>query len=61
MGEGASPVWRDHGPRNRATRKRVALNAVRVVTGKTSMRHTIRDAVLDAHVLANILHHMPSA
>ena len=52
---------RDHGPRNRATLKRVALNAVRIVTGKNSIRHTMRDAVLDVHVLADILNHMPVA
>ena len=59
MGEDASLVRRDHGPRNRATLKRVALNAVRVVTGRNSMRHTMRDAVLDVRVLADILDHMP--
>ena len=58
MGEDASLVRRDHGPRNRATLKRVALNAIRIVTGKNSIRHTMRDAVLDAQVLANILNHM---
>jgi len=26
----------------------VALNAVRIVTGKNSIRHTMRDALLDA-------------
>ena len=61
MGEDASLVRRDHGPRNRATLKRVALNAVRIVTGKNSIRHTMRDAVLDVRVLANILNHMPVA
>ena len=61
MGEDASLVRRDHGPRNRATLKRVALNAVRIVTGKNSMRHTMRDAVLDVRVLADILDHMPVA
>jgi len=61
MGEDASLVRRDHGPRNRATLKRVALNAVRIVTGKNSMRHTMRDAVLDVRVLADILNHMPVA
>ena len=61
MGEDASLVRRDHGPRNRATLKRVALNAVRIVTGKNSMRHTMRDAVLDVRVLADILGHMPVA
>jgi len=61
MGEDASLVRRGHGPRNRATLKRVALNAVRVVTGKNSMRHTMRDAVLDVRVLADILDHMPVA
>ncbi len=54
-------VRRDHGPRNRATLKRVALNAVRIVTGKNSIRHTMRDAVLDVRVLADILNHMPVA
>jgi len=61
MGEDASLVRRDHGPRNRATLKRVALNAVRIVTGKNSIRHTMRDAVLDVRVLADILNHMPVA
>lgn len=61
MGEDASLVRRDHGPRNRATLKRVALNAVRIVTGKNSMRHTMREAVLDVRVLADILDHMPVA
>ena len=61
MGEDASLVWRDHGPRNRATLKCVALNAVRIVTGKNSIRHTMRDAVLDVRVLADILNHMPVA
>jgi len=41
MSEDASLVRRDHGPRNRATLKRVALNAVRIVTGKNSIRHTM--------------------
>ena len=36
MAEDASPVRRGHGPRNRATLKRVALNAIRVATGKNS-------------------------
>ncbi len=61
MGEDASLVRRDHGPRNRATLKRVALNAARIVTGKNSIRHTMRDAVLDVRVLADILDHMPAA
>jgi len=61
MSEDASLVRRDHGPRNRATLKRVALNAVRIVTGKNSVRHTMRDAVLDMRVLADILNHMPVA
>jgi len=61
MSEDASLVRRDHGPRNRATLKRVALNAVRIVTGKNSIRHTMRDAVLDVRVLAGILDHMPVA
>jgi len=61
MSEDASLVRRDHGPRNRATLKRVALNAVRIVTGKNSIRHTMRDAVLDVRVLADILNHMPVA
>ena len=56
MSEDASLVRRDHGPRNRAT-----LNAVRIVTGKNSIRHTMRDAVLDVRVLADILDHMPVA
>ncbi len=47
--------------RNRATLKRVALNAVRVVTGKNSIRHTMRDAALDMRVLADILSPMPVA
>jgi len=34
---------------------------VRIVTGKNSMRHTMRDAVLDVRVLADILDHMPVA
>lgn len=59
MGEDASLVRRDHGPRNRATLKRLALNAIRIVAGKNSIRHTMRDAVLDTQVLANILNHMP--
>ena len=59
MSEDASLVRRDHGPRNRATLKRVALNAVRIVTGKNSLRHTMRDAVLDVQVLANIFNHVP--
>ncbi len=59
MSEDASLVRRDHGPRNRATLKRVALNAVRLVTGKSSIRHTMRDALLDVRVLADILNHMP--
>ncbi len=37
----------------------MALNAVRIVTRKNSMRHTMRDAVLDVRVLADILDHMP--
>ncbi len=41
--------------------KRVALNAVRIVTGKNSIRHTMRGAVLDVRVLADILKHMPVA
>ncbi len=61
MSEGASLVRRDHGPRNHATLKRMALNAVRVVTGKNSLRRTMRDAVLDVRVLAGILNHMPVA
>lgn len=61
MGEDASLVRRDHGPHNRATLKRMALNAVRIVTGKNSVRHTMRNAVLDVQVLANILDHIPSA
>ena len=61
MGEDASLVRRDHGPRNRATLKRVALNAVRLVTGKNSVRHTMREAVLDVRVLADILNHMTVA
>ena len=61
MSEDASLVRRDHGPRNRATLKRVALNAVRIVTGKNSIRHTMRDAVLDMRVLADILNQMPVA
>jgi len=61
MSEDASLVRRDHGPRNRATLKRVALNAVRIVTGKNSILHTMRDAVLDVRVLADILNHMPVA
>ena len=58
MSEDASPVRRGHGPRNRATLKRVALNAVRTATGKNPVRHTMREAVLDVQVLANILNHM---
>jgi len=61
MSEDASLVRRDHGPRNRATLKRVALNAVRIVTGRNSIRHTMRDAVLDVRVLADSLNHMPVA
>ncbi len=61
MGEDASLVRRDHGPRNRATLKRVALNAVRIVTGKNSIRFAMRDAALDVRVLADILDHMPVA
>ncbi len=56
MSEDASLVRRDHGPRNRAT-----LNAVRIVTGKNFLRHTMRDALLDVRVLADILNHMPVA
>ena len=56
MSEDASLVRRDHGPRNRAT-----LNAVRIVTGKNSLRHTMRDALLDVRALADILNHMPVA
>jgi len=61
MGQDASLVRRDHGPRNRATLRRVALNAVRIVTGKNSMRHTMRDSALDVRVLADILDHMSVA
>ena len=61
MSEDASLVRRDHGPRIRATLKRVALNAVRIVTGKNSIRHTMRDALLDVRALADILNHMPVA
>ncbi len=59
MSEDASLLRRDHGPRNRATLKRVALNVVRIVTGKNSIRHTMRDAILDVRVLADILNHIP--
>ena len=59
MGEDASLVRRDHGPRNRATLKRVALNALRIVPSKNSVRHTMREAVLNTQVLTNILNHMP--
>ena len=59
MGEGA-PLAR-RGPRNRAPLKRVAPNAVRLVTGKDAIRHTMQDAVLDTRVLADILNHMPVA
>jgi len=61
MGEDASLVRRDHGPRNCATLKRIALNAIRIVTSKNSVRHTMRDTVLDVRVLADILDHMPVA
>jgi len=61
MSEDASLVQRDYGPRNRATFKRVALNAVPIVTGKNSICHTMRDAVLNVRVLADILNHMPVA
>ena len=61
MAEDASLVRRDHGPRNHATLKRVALNAIRLVTGKNSVRHTMREAVLDVRVLADILNYMPVA
>ena len=44
MSEDVSLVRRGHGPRNRATLKRVALNGVRIVTGKNFLRHTMRDA-----------------
>ena len=59
MGEDASLVRRDHGPRNRATLKRVALNALRINPSKNSVRHTMREAVLNTQVLTNILNHMP--
>jgi len=52
-----TPQW----PFRIAALKRVALNAVRIVTGKNSIRHTMRDAVLDVRVLADILNHMPVA
>ena len=55
MSEDASLVRRDHGPRNHATLRRVALNAVRIVTSKNSIRHTMREALLDMQALANIL------
>lgn len=58
MGEDASLVRRGHGPRNRATLKRMALNAVRSATNKNTVRHTMREAVLNMQVLANILNHM---
>ena len=61
MSEDASLVRRDHGPRNRATLKRLALNAIRTATGKNAIRHTMREAVLDVRVLADILNHMPVA
>ncbi len=61
MGEDASPVRRDHGPRNRATPKRVPPNAVRIVTGKDSIRHAMWDAMLDVRVPADILNHRPVA
>ncbi len=61
MGEDASRVRRDHGPRNRASLKRLALNAIRIVTGRNSVRHTMRDAMLDVRVLANTLDHMHNA
>jgi len=54
-------VRRDHGPRNCATLKRVAVTAVRVVTCKNSIRHTMRYALLDLRVLSAILNHMPVA
>ena len=57
--EDASLVRRDHGPHSRATLKRVALKAVHIVTGKNSLRQTMRDAVLDVRVLAGILDQMP--
>ncbi len=37
------------------------IPVVRIVTGKNSIRHTMRDAVLDVRVLADILNHMPVA
>jgi len=43
------------------TLRRLALNAIRIVTGKNSIRHTMRGVVLDVRVLANILDHMPVA
>lgn len=52
MSEDASLVQHDHAPRNRATLKRVALNAI---------RHTMRETVLDMRVLADILNHLPVA
>jgi len=52
---------RGHGPRNRATLKRVALSAVRIVTGKNPIRHTMREAVLNMQLPADILNHMPVA
>ena len=61
VSEDASLMRRDHGPRNRATLKRVALNAIRIVTGRNFIRHTMRDAVLDMRILADILNHMPVA
>ena len=61
MSEYASLVRRDHGPRDRATLKRVAPNAVRIVTGRNSIRHTMRNALPDMRVLADILDHMPVA
>lgn len=61
MSEDASLVRRDHGPRDRATLKRAALNAARTVTGKNSIRHAMREALLDSQVLANILNRRPVA
>ena len=61
LGEDASLVRRGHGPRNHAALKRGALNAVRTVTGRNSIRHTMRNAVLSVQVPADILNHMPAA
>lgn len=52
MSEDALLVRRDHSPRSRA---------VCIVRGKNSIRHTMRDAVLDVRVLADVLNHIPVA